>query len=278
MIAVGGFAKAFPPQPTGYDFKFAGSMETRFEATTWLQSDNRVRWRWNDEALFTDLDGSFADQPFCAGCHVLQNGLVSNPLAFPDCYQDARYGGTVCKPNYHIVEAGFIPADPLMVIKSVRLSNRGTGGDGSGLFVQPTDTVYLRDKWRPAGAHNLVQMDVSTDVLRPTIVGESDQDWFGSWDKSEGTWVGPRLAHFKIEYTDQYDDHKRTAYHYAEISHDGSQLTWINGTSRLNGTYQARTHGSHSALSPGAHTVPALPTACCALFSPRRVHCVCCRR
>ena len=96
-------------QPNGYDFANAGTMETRFRGTTWLESNYRVRWRWADEALYTDLDGTFADQPFCAGCHVVQNGLVSNPTAFPDCYQDWRYGGTVCKPTYRFVEFGFIP-------------------------------------------------------------------------------------------------------------------------------------------------------------------------
>jgi hypothetical protein len=120
MVAVGGFSKAFPLDPTGYDFSHAGAMETRFSGVTWLQSPNRVRWRWNDEALFYDIDGTFADQPFCAGCSVLKNNLVSDPDAFPDCYQDARYDGTVCKPTYKIVQAGFLPEDPLMLIETMR--------------------------------------------------------------------------------------------------------------------------------------------------------------
>ena len=68
--------------PTGYDFANAGTFETRFSGITWLQSDRRVKWRWDDEALYTDLDGTFTEQPFCAappgqvtGCHVLSNGL-----------------------------------------------------------------------------------------------------------------------------------------------------------------------------------------------------------
>ena len=98
MIAVGGFAKALPPHGAGYDFKNAGTMETRYAGTTWLQSDRRVRWRWNDEALFTDLDGTFAQQPFCAGCHVTSNPLIANRQAFPDCYDDERYGGQARLP------------------------------------------------------------------------------------------------------------------------------------------------------------------------------------
>ena len=34
-------------------------METRFSGTTWLQSNKRVHWRWIDEAVLTDLDGTF---------------------------------------------------------------------------------------------------------------------------------------------------------------------------------------------------------------------------
>ena len=99
MLAVGGFAKAMPPDPSGYDFSNAGAQETRFSGIKWLQSNYRVAWRWADEALYTDLDGSFADQDFCGapnmgvgqnpnlpestGCHVLKNSLVENTKVFP---------------------------------------------------------------------------------------------------------------------------------------------------------------------------------------------------
>ena len=242
MIAVGGFAKALPPHGAGYDFRNAGSMETRFAGTIWLQSTNRVRWRWNDEALFTDLDGTFTDQPFCAGCHVLQNPLVANPTAFPDCYQDARYGGTICKPNYHIVEAGFIPEDPLMIIKTMRMSHRNTQGDGSGLYVRADDAAYLRDKWRPEGAHNLISMDIATDVMRPRMVGDRDADWFGSWESAQGTWIGPRTASFVYNYKDQYSGLSKIRTQIAEFAADGNSITWLNGTSRLNGSHQLYTH------------------------------------
>lgn len=242
MIAVGGFAKALPPHGAGYDFRNAGAMETRFAGTVWLQSDNRVRWRWADEALFTDLDGTFADQPFCAGCHVLQNNLISNSKSFPDCYQDVRYGGTVCKPNYHFVEAGFIPPDPLMIISTVKISHRNTEGDGSGLYVRASDSVYLRDKWRPEGAHQLISMDVASDAMRPRLVGDGDPDWFGSWDSALGEWIGPRTASFTFNYKDQYSGHSRVRTQIAEFAADGNSLSWINGTSRLNGSHQLYTH------------------------------------
>ena len=88
MVAVGGFAKARPaiplytsPLPVPlplpltltltlnptkarpaiplYTFENCGGMETRFSGTTWLQSNKRVHWRWIDEAVLTDLDGTF---------------------------------------------------------------------------------------------------------------------------------------------------------------------------------------------------------------------------
>lgn len=149
-----------------------------------------------------------------------------------------RYGGAVCKPNYHIVEAGFIPADPLMIIKNVRMSHRDTQGDGSGLYVREDDSVYLKDKWRPDGAHNLIAMDVSTDQMRPRVVGENDKDWFGSWTDSIGTWIGARTAVFRYKYVDRYDDHVREREQVAEFSEDGTMITWVNGTSQLNGSQQ----------------------------------------
>ena len=76
MLAVGGFAKAMPPDPSGYDFSNAGAQETRFSGITWLQSNYRAAWRWNDEALYTDLDGTFADQPFCGAPNM---GVGQNP-------------------------------------------------------------------------------------------------------------------------------------------------------------------------------------------------------
>ena len=124
MIAVGGYPQALPDPAVGYAFGNMGGYETRFSGITWLQSNYRVKWRWNDEAVYTDLDGTFADQPFCGaprgqahGCHVLSNGLVTNFKSFPNCYHDARYDGPVCKPDYNVVEFGFSPKDPLMLIK-----------------------------------------------------------------------------------------------------------------------------------------------------------------
>ena len=162
MVAVGGFAKALPPHGAGYDFRDNGGFETRFHRTKWVNSENRVRWRWNDEHMFTDMDGTFADQPgFCAGCHLLRNPMLANPHGFPDCYQDDRYDGSVCKPSYNIVGVQFQAKDDYMDFPNVRMIYR----DAGGMYVREDDKEYLRDKWRPEGAYNLVRMDVMTDTL-----------------------------------------------------------------------------------------------------------------
>ena len=85
MAAVAGFAKAIPPHGAGYDFKQSGAMETRFQGVTWLQTSRRVRWRWNTEAIFHDLDGSFTQHS--AGCKVLYDDVIADPRAFPECWQ-----------------------------------------------------------------------------------------------------------------------------------------------------------------------------------------------
>ncbi len=80
-----------------------------------------------------------------------------------------------------------------MMINTLRISHRDTRGDGSGIFVREADAAYLRNKWRPDGAHNLVSLDVSTDVMRAVMVGEGDTDWTtGSWTSAVGTWLGAR--------------------------------------------------------------------------------------
>ena len=141
----------------------------------------------------------------------------------------------MCKSTHNIVQVGLLPPDPLMVISSTRMSHR----DANGIFVRADDTDYLKDKWRPQGAYNMVEMDVATDVLKPVVVGEIDPDWFGSWTSSTGEWIGPLSALFTITYKSYYDDVVKTQQHVAYISEDGTTLTWEqNGTSRVNGSHQ----------------------------------------
>ena len=239
MLAVGGFAKAVPPSGT-YDFWDGGGMETRFSGTRWLESNYRVRWRWNNEAVFTDSDGTFCDNPaWTSGCHVVRNDLfLHNPHAFPDCYMDGRYDGSVCKrTTTHMARAGFIPADPLMIIAKLRLSYR----DENGLFVREDDASYLRNKWRPANSYNLISLDLATDQPKAKVVGEYDARNMGGWEGSaDGEWVARHQIKFSFVYTDRFTLQMASATYVAQVSEDGTELTFLNGA-LPNGTAQLYT-------------------------------------
>ena len=227
MVAVAGFAKALPPHGAGYDFRNSGAMETRFEGTRWFESSHRVRWRWADEAIFLDLDGTFTEEQ--PGCNVLNDGLVANPQAFPECWQDVRYGGTVCPPQLHFVQAGFLPPDPFLLVKRLRVSHRGAGG----IYVRADDSAYLQDKWRPATSHFLLTMDIASDRPSATVIGEFDSDR-RPWLTAIGEWLDEQRLRFTFRYQDEFDlgtvgqVFSRTLM--AEVSDDGTSLSWVNGT------------------------------------------------
>ena len=232
LVAVAGFAKAFPSPY--YNFMYAGAMETRFAHIAWHQSDHRVRWRWYDEALFVDMDGSFTGEQ--AGSSVLDSPLVADRAAFPDCYHDSRYGGTVCPPHtatgreIRFVQVGFLPADPMERIEHVRISHLP-----GGQYVRADDTAYLRDKWRPAGSAFLVQMDAATDVLRATMLGDPPA-LLPPWTSLVGRWVGPRVVQFDARYSGG------ARQLLAEMSSDGSVMTFVNGTDPEYGAHEVSTH------------------------------------
>ena len=228
MVAAAGFAKAIPANGL-YDFKNCGGMETRFSGTAWLQSPRRVRWRWIDEALFTDVDGTFTENS--AGCAVLHNNLVSDPRAFPECYQDERYGGTVCC-GLRFVTVGMKPRDTLMVISSDMHSGRISYlPSGSGIYVEATDAAYLKGKWRPEGAHFLIALDASSADPSPSIVGavthHNRGESMDGWWSSVGTWVASKTFNVSFDYTDEFDEFNHTAVAQAVVSSDGSELEWV---------------------------------------------------
>ena len=226
MVAVGGFSKAFPPAGAGYDFRGNGGFETRFSGTKWVQSSHRVRWRWRDEALFTDLDGTFTEQPFCSGCHILSSEFLANRRAFPDCYIDPRYDDHICKPNVNFVQLGVMFQDPGMKFPTYYLEYK----DAQGMYVHADDAAYLRNKWWPQGAFNFIEMDVTASTLKPMVVGDYDADWYGGWKPStQGVWLDKRRIRVTFQYKDFLsDEHKEKAMD-AIISADGSNLTWVNG-------------------------------------------------
>ena len=84
MVAIMGAGRNCQNCP--YGFRIANGAETRFRKTTWLESDYRVRWRFVNEALYTDLDGTFADQPFCKGCSVVLNKFMMDSRSIPEWF------------------------------------------------------------------------------------------------------------------------------------------------------------------------------------------------
>ena len=224
MAAVAGSAKMVPAN-AGYDFVGNGGAETRFSGTRWVESQYRARWRWQSEALLTDVDGTFAEQPFCAGCHVLKSNLLATHDAFPDCYQDKRYDGSVCKPQYRFVVAGFKATPPCGPCANppIRLSYRNE----DGLYVRAGDASYLRHKWRAASKFNLVELDISSKTPMPKIVGEHDSTFHASWTSASGEWLSRRRLSFNFTFTDQLDGQRKHATNYeAVISEDGATLTF----------------------------------------------------
>ena len=241
LIAVAGFAKALPPHGAGYDFRNSGAMETRFSQTTWLQSNHRVRWRWADEALFVDLDGTFTEeQPMSS---VLDSPLVADTRAFPDCYQDSRYGGTVCPPAtsggtpLKFVQVGFLPPDPLLIISKMRVSHLP-----DGQYVRASDADYLRNKWRPAGCAFLVDMDAATDVLRPVMIGDLANMRRRPWRSMTGTWIERHRIAFTTRFIDDFTGESDSRHLIADISDDLTTLTFVNGSDLRYGLRQLWTH------------------------------------
>ena len=271
MIAVAGFAKALPPHGSGYDFRNAGAMETRFSAIQWIESSTRVRWRWANEALFVDVDGSFTGHG--AGSAVLENPMVSNANAFPECYQDVRYGGTVCGPELQFVQMGLLPregdpfefgpfcnrrclllrtmltprpasnpnlaADPALIVDDMSASYHYASKSSN--YVTADDTQYLRSKFYPQGLYQLVELDLAADVLRPTVVGWRRGD-ITPWTTSTGTWTGTRQMHFSVAFIDEFTQLPDTRTLVAELSEDDATLTWVNGSDLRYGLHQLFTH------------------------------------
>ena len=226
MVAVGGFSKALGG---GYNLigNFGG--ETRFSGIRWIESSGtagglRAIWRWPDEHLVTDVDGTFADQPFCAGCHVLLSGLVDKD-GFPDCYKDERYSASVCKPDYHFVAVGFSAKPPCGACRNPAVGSAYR--DEEGMSVRVDDGAYLKRKWRPEGKWTLVDFDVSSDAPHMWIVGDNDDTYYGRWSKANGTWVSKHRMRVDFTFYDQFDGLERMATGMeAVISGDGASLQW----------------------------------------------------
>ena len=214
--------------------------ETRFRKTSWYESDYRVRWRWENEALLTDLDGTFADQPFCKGCSVLANAIVWDPRSIPECYPDARYGWGVCKPDVHF--APFFHDEHIDFRGHLRHFLRRNASRGAFMDPKGPDMAYLADKWLPEGFFNLVQMDVSTDAPTARLIGERDGLNWADWKEAVGEWLGPRTLRMTWWLIDNFDGGKEVRTLEGELDEDLGTLTWVNGSDLRYGLHQLLTH------------------------------------
>lgn len=88
-----------------------GGWETQFQGIAWSNAARRVRWRWDSEGVFTDLDGTFTG--LGAGYFAASTPMLRSSAAFPECTDDARYSGPVCSPALRMVrmEFGFQPRE-----------------------------------------------------------------------------------------------------------------------------------------------------------------------
>ena len=213
-------------------------METRFQQVTWLQASRRVRWRWNTEAVFHDLDGTFTQHS--AGCKVLYDDVIADQRAFPECWHDARYGGTVCPASLRFVTVGMTPPDPNLKLGPGFGSRLSYYGERSkGVYVDPTDTAYLLNKWRPAGAFFLVSFDVATTDVHGELVGGQKSSQKSSaeqvttlnagrsnigWRSAQGQWLSHNILNVTFKYTDEFDKEDYVAFAVARIDGDEGEL------------------------------------------------------
>ena len=227
MLALGGSTGVIPPCRSCYNDFGKGGYEVQLKNMSFVESDKRAYFRWFDEMLLHDLDGTFTEGP--AGQHVVHTPLVWNSDVFPDCYFDVRYGGSVCKPSMNFVRVGMSPPDNLMKVTMSKSQSKMVYRPG-GMWVLADDHVYLQDKWRPAGSFNLVQMAVDTDELHPMPIGDADTDYFINWDASSCYWLDAkkRVMRLTFKFTSRWDGAYVSKTTDAVISADGSNLTFVD--------------------------------------------------
>ena len=155
-----------------------------------------------NQAILTDLDGTFtANAP---NCTVVHNNLLSDPRAFPECYQDPRYSGTVCC-GLKFVTVGMTPNDKMLKLGPDKHSGKISYRPGpSGIYIEATDSAYLRNKWRPVGAAFLVDFHADNGSPAPAMLGEltvgnRDQGNLG-WDSATAVWVGSHALNVTFVY------------------------------------------------------------------------------
>ena len=246
----------------------ANTAETRFRNTRWIESFYRVRWRFDNEALFRDLDGTFTGRDFCAQprpraqCTVLKNAIVTDARATPECFSDVRYGWGVCKGDVQFVAVdnavahdGSMPEWPCgMAYQMRRNATRGIYMDQDA-----PDMAHLRDlwlaegfHWYPYGRHTwaFIHMDISSDRLSATLPANDklqDASFWASWSSARGEWINRRTIRMTWTFEDQLEEGspfssgflRRTLI--GDLSEDGGTLVWRNGSDLAVSSHQLLT-------------------------------------
>jgi hypothetical protein len=100
-----------------------------------------------------------------------------------------------------------------------------------GVYIEATDTAYLRHKWRPEGAAFLV--DFHTDDGSPELrkvgevtAGNRDQANIG-WHSATAVWTGTHALNVTFVYEDEFSLQEYTVTASALVSPGGDHLTWV---------------------------------------------------
>ena len=178
---------------------------------------------------------------------MLHDDVIADPRAFPECWQDDRYGGTVCNSSLRFVTVGMTPPDPNLVLGPGFGSRLSYYGERSkGVYVDPADTAYLLKKWRPTGAFFLVRFDVAASKVDGRFVGiGTDDDEIQvttlnsgrsnvGWTSAQGVWLSQsspqspavdNVLNVTFVYVDEFTGHVNTTFAVARVGLE--ELTWI---------------------------------------------------
>ena len=229
--------------------KGSGGWETRFSGITWSNSRYRVGWRWEQEGILVDVDGSFSGRPLPTDGQMLTvvgaNSLLTNPRVFPDCVEDLRYGapkqsscsdpyipGLICPHTFiriAVREAGgYYAQKPLVIAHGAvmpTLDDADTGLQATvpfGTFVKSYDSVFLLHKWRPVGHTYLIEMDINGagSTLMPSLVYGGARP---SWQFAAARWSKDRTQ-ILADLTDFNGD--VTSFN-GTLAANGEQIDWV---------------------------------------------------
>lgn len=257
MIAVTGAHHNCEECP--YGIQAANGVETRFRATTWIESDYRVRWRWANEAMFRDLDGTFTQRDFCENpkqhqqCVVASNSIISDRRAMPECYPDRRYSWGVCKGDTQLLSV----TSSMSNWHSMEKQATGVGyqlrrnSSAAGAYLDPEDPdmAYLRDRWYAEGpgrfpfgkSWTFVKMSLSTDQLSASLGDGYDKRFWASWNSARGRWLDRYTIEMTWHYKDQFDLRGKSTTLVGDLSADDSTLVWRGGADWNQTAYQLMT-------------------------------------